>query len=611
MLACAALAHAGCGRRLIGKISPPDGAGGTTMVDAGPPDGSSAADAAAGSGGHGGAGAVDGGSAGAGGGTAGGSGGGAAGGGAAGTGGGGAAGRGGGAAGGGGVGGGAAGAGRGGGGAAGAGAGGGRGGTADGGADAADGGIDAADAGVDASNGVVDGGADTPPVVPGVVAWKAEGWAAINAAGDFYTTAIHGDNVDVALVGRASGGRRWQRPGWFLCASGDTVVMRDNKSWGSTVAGVAALDGAPRWQLGRMFMGFCFPALDRFVAIETPDESLPTATLAVYRASDGRPVWSVGTGGVMASYPMVEGADASAVYFSWRENGKVMLRALRASDAHAQWTLPLVAADGLHFQFDAAGALFALDSSSQSPSVRRIDLARGSVAWPYPLTAGGGELITEGSAGFVVVRDGPNLLAIDKATGTRLWTYAALNDPSWQSWDVRFLRSGELVVSQRSANEIPYSGTIAHSTLHTVVSAAGVPRWSVGPHTAVLPVTSGPRTFFWETPAGELYDTTYGVLARLDPATGNRLWTSTDVTSVDRVIGSDGDLVLVTGPAQSCCFQPEWVRAASKTNGESRWLMSEQFPMGISLLTSDRDHIFLAAPPDGRYTPSTTVAIWK
>ena len=222
-------------------------------------------------------------------------------------------------------------------------------------------------------------------MVPGVVAWKAEGWAAINAAGDFYTTAIHGDNVDVALVGRASGGRHWQRAGSFLCAIGDTVVVRDNKSWGSTVAGLAALDGAPRWQLGRMFMGFCFPALDRFVAIETPDESQPTATLAVYRASDGRPVWSLGTAGVMASSPMVEGADASAVYFSWMESGKVMLRALRASDGQAQWTAALVATDQLHFQFDAAGALFAVDLSSQSPSVRRIDLASGSIAWTYPL----------------------------------------------------------------------------------------------------------------------------------------------------------------------------------------------------------------------------------
>ena len=256
-----------------------------------------------------------------------------------------------------------------------AGAGGGSGGTADGGADAIDGGVD--------------GGADTRPVVPGVVDWKAEGWAAINAAGDFYTTAIHGDNVDVALVGRASGGRSWQRAGWFLCAIGDTVVVRDNKSWSSTVAGLAALDGAPRWQLGRMFMGFCFPALDRFVAIETPDESHPTATLAVYRASDGRPVWSLGTAGVMASYPMVEGADASAVYFSWMESGKVMLRALRASDGQAQWTAALVATDRLQFQFDAAGALFAFDLSSQSPSVRRIDLARGSVAWTYPLAVGG------------------------------------------------------------------------------------------------------------------------------------------------------------------------------------------------------------------------------
>ena len=433
-------------------------------------------------------------------------------------------------------------------------------------------------------------------MVPGVVAWKAEGWAAINAAGDFYTTAIHGDNVDVALVGRASGGRSWQRAGWFLCAIGDTVVVRDNKSWGSTVSGLAALDGAPRWQLGRMYMGFCFPALDRFVAIETPDESHPTATLAVYRASDGRPVWSLGTAGVMASSPMVEGADASAVYFSWMESGKVMLRALRASDGQAQWTAALVATDRLHFQFDAAGALFALDLSSQSPSVRRIDLARGSVAWTYPLAVGG-ELITEGSAGFVVVRDGPNLLALDKATGTRLWTYPVQNDPSWQSWDVRFMRSGDLLVSQRSANEIPYSGMVAHTTLHTVVSAAGAARWSVGPHTAVLPVTSGPRTFLWETPAGELYETTWGWLARLDPTTGNRLWTSSDVISVDRVIGTDGDLVLVAGPPQSCCFQPEWVRAASKTNGQSRWMMSEQFPMGISLLTSDRDRIFLDGAP--------------
>ena len=101
------------------------------------------------------------------------------------------------------------------------------------------------------------------------------------------------------------------------------------------------------------------------------------------------------------------------------------------------------------------------------------------------------------------------------------------------------------------------------------------------------------------------------MLARLDPTTGNRLWTSPDVISVDRVIGTDGDLVLVAGPPQSCCFQPEWVRAASKTDGQSRWTMSEQFPMGISLLTSDRDRIFLEAPPDGMYTPSTTVAIWK
>ena len=522
-------------------------AGGTPDGAAGAtPDGSAAAAGAAGAGGHGGAGAVDGGTAGAGG---------------------------------------HGGAGGGGGGAAGAG-------------------------GADAIDGGVDGGADTRPVVPGAVAWKAEGWAAINAAGDFYTTAIHGDNVDVALVGRASGGRSWQRAGWFLCAIGDTVVVRDNKSWASTAAGLAALDGAPRWQLGRMYMGFCFPALDRFVAIETADEADPTATLAVYRASDGGSVWSLGTAGVMASAPMVEGADASAVYFSWMESGNVMLRALRASDGQAQWTAALDATDRLHFQFDAAGALFALDPSSQSPSVRRIDLARGSVAWTYPLAVGGA-LITEGSAGFVVVRDGPNLLALDKATGTPLWTYPAQNDPSWQSWDVRFMRSGDLLVSQRSANEIPFSGTVAHATLHTVVSAAGTARWSVGPHTAVLPVTSGPRTFLWETPAGELYDTTWGWLSRLDPTTGNRLWTSPDVISVDRVIGTDGDLVLVAGPPQSCCFLPEWVRAASKTDGQSRWMMSEQFPMGISLLTSDRDRIFLAAPPDGKYTPSTTVAIWK
>jgi outer membrane protein assembly factor BamB len=287
-----------------------------------------------------------------------------------------------------------------------------------------------------------------------------------------------------------------------------------------------------------------------------------------------------------------------------------MLRALRASDGHAQWTVPLVATEQLHFQFDAAGALFALDLSSQTPSVRRIDLARGSVAWTHPLAVGG-ELITEGSTGFVVVRDGPNLVALDKATGTPRWTYPVQNDPSWQSWDVRFMRSGELLVSQRSAKEIPYSGTIGHTTLHTVVSAAGAFRWSLGPHTAVLPVTSGPRTFLWETPAGELYDTTYGGLARLDPTTGDRLWTSFDVLSVDRVIGTDGDLVLVTGPPQSCCYQPEWVRAASKTNGQGRWMMSEQFPMGISLLTSDQDHIFLTAPPDAMYTPSTTIAIWK
>ena len=231
-------------------------------------------------------------------------------------------------------------------------------------------------------------------------------------------------------------------------------------------------------------MGFCYPTLDRFVAIETPDESQPTATLAVYGASDGRPVWSLGTAGVMASSPMVEGADASAVYFSWMESGKVMLRALRASDGHAQWTAAFVATDRLHFQFDAAGALFAVDLSSQSPSVRRIDLASGSVAWTYPL-AGGGELVTEGSAGFVVVRDGPNLLALDKGTGARLWTYPAQNDPSSQSWDVRFMRSGDLLVSQRSANEIPNSGKISHTTLHTVVSAAGAARWSVGPHTEV------------------------------------------------------------------------------------------------------------------------------
>jgi hypothetical protein len=83
------------------------------------------------------------------------------------------------------------------------------------------------------------------------------------------------------------------------------------------------------------------------------------------------------------------------------------------------------------------------------------------------------------------------------------------------------------------------------------------------------------------------------------------------VTSVDRVIGTDGDVVLVAGPPQSCCFQPEWVRAASNINGDGRWMMSEQFPMGIALLTSDRDRIFLTAPPDAMYTPSTTIAIWK
>jgi hypothetical protein len=107
-LACAALAHAGCGRRLIGRLPSPDGAGETPMVDArgtpdsdtgATPDGSAAADGAAGSGGHGGAGGTVG---------AGGGGGGAA------------------------------------------GAGGGSGGTAAGGADAADGGVDAADGGADA-----------------------------------------------------------------------------------------------------------------------------------------------------------------------------------------------------------------------------------------------------------------------------------------------------------------------------------------------------------------------------------------------------------------------------------------------------------------------------
>ena len=270
-------------------------------------------------------------------------------------------------------------------------------------------------------------------------------------------------------------------------------------------------------------MGFCFPAFDRFVAIETPDESQPTATLALYRASDGRPVWSLGTAGVMASSPMVEGADASAVYFSWMESGKVMLRALRGRtgkrvDGRSRRDRPAA------FQFDAEGALFGPTfrrravGAAHRPRARErcldVPAGRGRRARHRRL---GGVRRRQGRPEPLGPRQGHRHPAVDLPRAERPIVAVvgralhALRRPAHQP-------------AQRERDPEQRHGR-AHHAAHGG-QRNGRRRCSVGPHTAVLPVTSGPRTFVWETPAGELYETTYGVLARLDPTTGSRLWTS-------------------------------------------------------------------------------------
>jgi hypothetical protein len=432
-------------------------------------------------------------------------------------------------------------------------------------------------------------------IIPGTIAWTAMGRPVSDGTARFYTRHEDPGGGHFWRIDPETGQITWQiyEAVDFICFGGPTALFADVNR------GIVGADakrvlvrssdtGSPVWQgtLTRPIHFSCWQGFDRFFAVET----LANPVLTAYRTSVSQMLWSVPA----AAETTVDAVTPETTYVSSYASGRTRLDALRSADGAPLWNVSFTSTQKLSFVFDAQRNLYAIDGSPGSSSLQRLSPDGGPAPWSRSLSDGS-KVVIDGSSDFLLVKEAGTLRAIDKATGAERWPHTPDPAGGFASWEATFLRSGDVLVTSTEA-QIRYQ----------VLAPDGAIRSLIGPHT--FPGRNGQQLF---ESAGELYVVMSRTVSRLDPSlNAASLWTFRD-EPIDRVIGSDEELVLVAGPEIGCrpCF--EQVLAIDKRDGRLMWKVPGQLPSQNALWATDAKRIYLSVPYGERYVPGTVTAIWK
>jgi hypothetical protein len=449
----------------------------------------------------------------------------------------------------------------------------------------------------------IDGAADGA-IGPGVIAWTYPGVPVGDGSPNVYVVPADANSAGFALLDRAHGAPVWEDKGplRFHCFGQSTVVLSDLPA-GPPAPGnyraviLSSADGSTRRMLSLTNPNAlsCWPGPDRLLLTERMDGHPYVTALA---ASTGAELWRRWVGEPLSpdrADVWYVGADAMYVStFILAQQPYYPTSQINVVDTHEGvwkdgWAFPVL--QNLAFVFDAGGEPIALDHSYGQHSVMAMQPSiTGDPFWKYAPAADDFRVVT-GGLGFAAVLDGEHLLIFDKTTWQR-GNFFAHADPPYESWDARFMRSGDVhVVGRRGA-----------TAAHFVLTVDGEAR-------LVWDAFGRPNADIWEAPDGTLYRTGDGTATRID-GWGNPIWTFSG-EPIDRVIGADRGVVFVVGPPLECRPCVEHVIALDATDGHRLWKTAQPLPSPSAFFNADDDRVYVSVspadfPPDGRIT-----ALWR
>jgi outer membrane protein assembly factor BamB len=423
-----------------------------------------------------------------------------------------------------------------------------------------------------------------PRIPGGTVAWTHQGHPKLDQTGALQLSGggYMGTERKLWQVDKTSGEEIWEVE--FVgdsCQAKSRIIVFDRDL--KTISSRSQTDGSRLWSMDSQAVVSlaCGEQSGRFFTIE--ERELGGSTINAHTIDDGSLSWQ----SVLeksASYGILLG---QTYYVIWSPgDNQSNLQALNVVDGKTRW---LAAFSAGSIQFDVQENVFVVHDSDGNESLSRIDTSTGSLAWNYRPDAGSITLLLENSADFLGIGAGDQLVALDKATGRKLWTYDANPGGNSKSWQASFTKSGNaLFVVRDSAKTV-------------VIGRDGRELWSI-----LAPL--------FEPQADEFYDVEAGVVSRHDPATGDTLWTFKDsagVGGISEIVGSHGDQVFFAGKfssKQDGYAILRTVLGVSKADGRLLW-QSEKEVVG-SVSTADEECIYLSSGALAKYdTYGITTAV--
>jgi outer membrane protein assembly factor BamB len=462
-----------------------------------------------------------------------------------------------------------------------------------------------------------------PSAVPGALIWTATGFPTFDQAGNVYVDQPESaEQHAISRLDVGTGQPRWTQRGFLelRCSTDDAAVLMEwpgtgDVPWEPRLRGVSGSDGSERWSLRMNWSAHthCADAGDRLYAVQ------PSALTLI--TSGGEINGTVPIGVPDDELVMLRGAQDDLALLSWEEvgGGSALAAVELAHDqpGRVRWRTHLNLAESW---FSASGKIFALtfDSTNGNRSLVRLSPADGNPMWtlevgdsafpalwtPEPWRAGALRIASPW-AGIVVLRVGAELLAVAEGTGAASWTFP-LTESGFAMSEAQIPPSGDLLIR--------YDSSTSALKLYKLVNRDGAMRWIVGPYAGSLIPT-----------ADEYYLLEPGFISRIDPDSGDRVWTficcedPTDpiIFYPREVVGYDEEHVFVrttTGSGPTCNFCEANIVALARSNGarswKTDWLFTENYHQFFRFHVAG-PRLFVFAQVPGALRTGTLWAFWR
>lgn len=406
---------------------------------------------------------------------------------------------------------------------------------------------------------------------PGDVLWTAPGSLVLDRAARLYQLDYSATPERLVRLDRLTGRELWRyAPGAFLtvdgtCSGGTELLVRAQPAfvaldpatgavlWSTTLDSARHDDAATAYP-------HCKADLD-FFTVGYGDRS---EKLAAVDWATGQTLWTY-TGG---QDPEVLAMTSEHVTLFSTRSGGARLVQLDARTGQVQWTL-----DRAEFPFWVAATDDGQLISTAAHRVSRIDEETGRVSWT--VTAQDEYPFVSFEGGGLYLRERSRFRRLDPATGASLWAYP---------FEATDLASPTAAVLPDASVLLAAATATGRDGLLVMLEPNGAVRWSrLIPDSAATPVRDD---------QGRLYVRSFRHLTRLNPWTGDVLWTHEQPLAHPELGGglgpiedSDASSVYVVAFESGEHYAPMSLLALDASTGKLRWRDDE--PGAINVIGAD------------------------